>query len=628
VVVRLGAQYCGPIPEDKLPVGAFRLADGRFAFRVWCPQTRHLELLIQQEGRWRSFPGEPGPGGLFEWVFEDPFPEGTRYSYRLNAGPSRPDPASRWQPEGVFGPSAVLRTDQFEWTDQGWAGLPWDEVVFYELHVGTFSPAGTFDAVQERLSELRDLGVTAVELMPVAQFSGTRNWGYDGVFPYAVQNSYGGPQGLQRLVDACHREGLAVFLDVVYNHFGPEGCVLQEYGPYTSHRYRTPWGDALNFDQAYCDAVRCFVIENALYWLREFHLDGLRLDAIHAIYDSSPRHILSELSQRVAILSRSLERPLYLVAESNLNDVRVLDSPDRRGYGLHAQWCDDFHHAVHALLTGERDGYYVDFGRPEQLCKAINEVFVYDGQYSAFRKRRYGAPATGYPKHRFVVAIQTHDQVGNRALGDRLAGLLPPAACRLAASLLLLSPFTPLLFMGEEYGETHPFPFFCSFSDPQLAEAVRQGRRQEFRDFAWPERLPDPQAEETFRSAVLSWCWEAEPFRAGLRRLYQALLRARQRWPPLRRPGIAQASLHRTAGTRGILILFRQSDSDPPARLWAFFNLDGMTQPLPQTALRPASRVLFCSELQVYGGATSSVQPLDPLAPYECRVLAEELWEP
>jgi maltooligosyltrehalose trehalohydrolase len=420
--------------------------------------------------------------GWFEWR-DDVGEDGQRYTFRLDGRVERPDPASRWQPDGVHRPSALFRPEQFAWTDFGWSGRQMLGLVFYELHVGTFTQEGTLDAVIPRLPELVELGVTAIELMPVSQFPGNRGWGYDGTYLFAVQNSYGGPRSLQRFVDAAHSHGLAVFLDVVYNHLGPEGNYAAEFGDYFTHKYQTPWGPAFNFDAAGCDFVRQFVTENVRYWLQDFHLDGLRLDAVHAIMDISPTHILRDIQRTAEQFATENNRAIQIIAESDLNDVRLIDSPNRGGYGLAGQWSDDFHHALHTLLTDESVGYYVDFGEPEQLVKALNDTFVYDGCYSLYRRRKHGAPATGIPRHHFVVSIQNHDQVGNRALGDRLSVLLEPAKQRLAAGLQLLSPMTPLIFMGEEYGEENPFPFFCDFGDPRQIDAVRTGRQHEFSDF-------------------------------------------------------------------------------------------------------------------------------------------------
>ncbi|MCU0562302.1 MAG: malto-oligosyltrehalose trehalohydrolase, partial [Desulfobacterales bacterium] len=385
-----------------------------------------------------------------------------------------------------------------------WRGIPLAHYIIYELHPGTFTAPGTFDAAIERLKDLVDLGITAVELMPVAQFPGERNWGYDGVFPFAVQNSYGGPTGLKRFIDACHGRGLAVILDVVYNHLGPEGNYLGDFGPYFSDLYRTPWGAPLNFDGPDSDAVRRFFIENALAWIAECHVDALRLDAVHAILDFSAQPFLQDLAEAAALFADATGRRIHLIAESALNDTRLIRPPQLGGLGLDAQWNDDLHHSLHALLTGERRGYYCDFGGFDQLLKALREGFVYDGRYSAYRRRRHGSSSRSIPSHRLVVFAQNHDQVGNRLHGDRLSRILPFEALKLAAGIVLLAPQLPLIFMGEEYGETAPFPYFVSHSDPELIAAVRRGRREEFASFGWEGEPPDPQAEATFTSARLT----------------------------------------------------------------------------------------------------------------------------
>jgi maltooligosyltrehalose trehalohydrolase len=544
--------------------------------------------------------------------------EGQRYLYRLDGRQDRADPASLWQPEGVGGPSAVVRTRDVVWTDQEWHGVPRDELVFYELHVGTFTPQGTFEGIIPRLPALRELGVTAIELMPVGQFPGTRNWGYDGVYLYAPQHSYGGPHGLQRLVNACHAQGLAVFLDVVYNHLGPEGNYLAEFGPYFTGRYQTFWGPAFNYDDAGCDAVRAFVINNARLWIEDYHFDGLRLDAVHAIFDASPTHILQAIGDAVHEVGRIVGRTVHVIAESDLNDPRLLRPSEGGGYGLDGQWSDDFHHAVHTALTGERQGYYADFHGAEDLPSVMEQPFLYCGQFSPARKRRHGALPNDLTADRFVVCIQNHDQVGNRARGDRLATHLSPAARRLAASLLLLSPYTPLLFMGEEYGEETPFPFFCSFEDPQLVENVRRGRRAEFAAFAWQGEVPDPQDESTFAAARLTWSWSAEEGqadRAGLRLLYRDLLAARRAWPAFKDFRQRTSNLHRGAAGATVLELNRAGDA-----VQAYFNITPEFQPLPGS-LREGARFLFSSEEACYGGQRREGGQGSGLRPFECAVV-------
>lgn len=400
----------------------------------------------------------PARGGWFEAVLRGLEP-GARYIYILDGERKRPDPVSRAQPDGVHGPSEVVDTRAFSWKDESWRGLALRDMVIYELHVGAFTSEGTFDAVIPRLERLRELGVTAVELMPVASFPGSWNWGYDGVALFAPQRTYGGPAGLQRLVDACHNHGLAVVLDVVYNHLGPEGNHLTEFGPYFTDRYTTPWGQAINYDGEDARPVRDFIIANALYWVREYHIDSLRLDAIHGIFDASPLHILRELNDSAQRLARRIGRIVSVVAESDLNDRRVIDPVRKKGYGLAGQWSDDFHHCVHTLLTGEQNGYYADFGSLKQLAKAYTDGFVYDGQYSSLRGRAHGTPTRDISAERFIVYAQNHDQVGNRARGERLYSLVDFDALKLAAAAILLSPYVPLLFMGEEYGERTPFLF-------------------------------------------------------------------------------------------------------------------------------------------------------------------------
>jgi maltooligosyltrehalose trehalohydrolase len=587
---------------------------------VWAPNAGRVDLVLLDGVRRRAFPMSPEDRGYFSNTLPD-VPEGQRYAYRLDGGPERPDPGSLWQPDGVHAASAVVRPDRFHWTDQDWKGVRRPDLVFYELHVGTFTPEGTFEAVIPRLAELRRLGVTAVELMPVGQFPGGRNWGYDGVHPYAAQNSYGGPHGLQRLVDACHSAGLAVFLDVVYNHLGPEGNYLGEFGPYFTDRYRTAWGRAMNYDDAGCDAVRDFVLDNARMWLREFHFDGLRLDAVHAIFDQSPRHILRAIQETAEEEGRRAGRAVHVVAESDLNDPRLLWPPGRGGYGLDAQWGDDFHHAVHTYLTGERQGYYQDYGPVQDLPKVLQDPFLAAGTFSPFRGRKHGAPAGDLPGDRFVVCLQNHDQVGNRARGDRLAALVDPPAGRLAASLMLLSPYLPLLFMGEEYGEDRPFLFFCSFGDEALIRAVREGRRNEFAAFAWQGEVPDPQAEATFRASQLSWSWPEGSARVGLRRLYADLLTARREWPALKEFSARKARLLPEEDGGSVLELLR-GEGETAAR--CYFNLS----PRPQRLSVPSRRrPLFSSEAQSYQGGRPNAEPVGELLPWEAVVLAPAEWK-
>ena len=514
-----------PAKGDIAGLGAVCADEGWCRFTVWAPHAQRVDVRLGE----RVEPLRRVERGYHTALIGDVSP-GDRYAFVLDGGPERPDPASRWQPDGLHGPSAVVDAGAFRWTDQGFAAPALRDLVIYELHVGTFTAEGTFDAAAQHLRELRELGVNAVEPLPIAQFPGTRNWGYDGVLAWAAQDSYGGPEGLRRFVDVAHREGIAVLLDVVYNHFGPEGNYLPEFGPYLTDRYQTPWGAAVNFDGPESDEVRRYFIESALMWLRECHVDGFRLDAVHAIIDRSARPFLAELNEAVHAEAARLGRAAIVIAESDQNDAAVISPPAERGLGFDATWSDDFHHSVHALLSGERTGYYRDFGGVGELAAALGRGWTYAGQYSAFRRRRHGNDPGRASAERFVVAVQNHDQVGNRAQGDRLATLLDHERLKVAAAALLLSPFTPMLFMGEEYGETRPFQYFTSHGGPELIEAVRSGRREEFKEFAWQGEVPDPQAESTFRASILD--------RAGgsgeIRLLYQELLALRAALPALR----------------------------------------------------------------------------------------------
>lgn len=481
-------------------LGATYLGGDECGFLVWAPLINQVEVHTLSPAE-RVVPLEKVSRGYHHGVVHGVQP-GTRYLYRLNGNTERPDPASKFQPEGVHGPSQVI-DPCFAWEEPHWSGIPFSNYVIYELHVGTFTDQGTFDGIVRHLDDLKDLGITSIEIMPVAQFPGDRNWGYDGVYPFAVQNSYGGPDGLKRLIDACHQRGLAVILDVIYNHLGPEGNYLKDFGPYFTDRYRTPWGSAINFDGPDSDEVRRFFIRNALYWVTEFRIDALRLDAVHGIFDFSALHFLQELASAVHEQAERLNRRIHVIAESDLNDARLVRSQDLGGYGLDAQWSDDFHHALHTLLTGERSGYYKDFGRIRDLATAFTEGFVYSGAYSPARRRRHGNTSKDISANKLVVFAQNHDQVGNRPKGDRLSATVSFEGHKLAAAVVLFSPFIPLLFMGEEYGETAPFPYFVSHSEPDLIDAVRRGRRDEFASLQWSDEPPDPQAEATRQSAIL-----------------------------------------------------------------------------------------------------------------------------
>jgi maltooligosyltrehalose trehalohydrolase len=564
--------------EFDRPPGAEPLEGRRTAFRVWSPHRDRVEVVLV--GTDRVEPLTKDSDGFHNGEIENVGP-GDLYLYRLDGEEDRPDPASRRQPQGVHGPSEVVDLG-FDWTDSGWAGPPLDRYIIYELHVGTFTPQGDFDGVIGQLDRLVDLGVTAIEIMPVAQFPGGRNWGYDGVYPYAVQDTYGGPQGLMRLVDACHRMGLAVILDVVYNHLGPEGNYSSRFGPYFTDAYRTPWGDAVNFDDAHSDGVRDYFTHNALQWIERFHIDALRLDAVHAIRDASVDPFLAELARRVQKSAETLGRRVHLMPESSQNDPNLVRSPDVGGLGLDAVWSDDFHHSVHTLLTGESGGYYQDYGRPEDLAAAYSRGFVYTGQYSPFRRRRHGAPPSGLSGRRFVVCVQNHDQIGNRMTGDRKAASLSADQLKLAAGLLLLSPFVPLLFMGEEYADPAPFPYFISHTDEKLVEAVRKGRKREFKSFAWAGTPPDPAAEATFRSAVIDPGLRGQARHRGIYDFHRELIRLRKNCPPLADLDLEGTQVWLAADRRTLTVLRRRQDD----RVLAVFHLseaEGAAEiPMPQ----------------------------------------------
>ncbi|MBI2182932.1 MAG: malto-oligosyltrehalose trehalohydrolase [Deltaproteobacteria bacterium] len=558
------------------PIGARLLDNNRCLFRVWAPAASSVDVIVVAPTQ-RSVLLAHSADGYFSAEVEN-IPNGSLYHYRLNDEKDRPDPASRFQPQGVHGPSQVV-DPAFPWEDAHWLGLPLQSYILYELHVGTLTSEGTFDAIVPHLPELKDLGITAIELMPVAQFPGSRNWGYDGVQPFAVQNSYGGPQGLKRLVNACHKVGLSVVLDVVYNHLGPEGNYLADFGPYFTDRYKTPWGPALNFDGPESDHVRRYFIDNALYWINEFHFDALRLDAVHAILDHSPYTFLEQLADEVHSQAKTLNRQVFLFPESAANDSRLVRARELGGYGLDAQWNDDFHHALRGVLTGERSGYYVDYGEFRQLVKAYREGFVYSGEYSKHRRRRHGTSTQEIPAERFVVFSQNHDQVGNRMLGERLSQLVSFEALKLAASTVILSPFIPLLFMGEQYSEVAPFQYFISHSDPQLVDAVRNGRRHEFSAFSWQGEPPDPQDEATFMRAKLSHQLKREGKFRALWEFYRELLLLRKNLKPLAELSKEQCEVLGFDNQR-VLLLRRWSGSEVVMTIFTF-NQEVVTLVVP-----------------------------------------------
>lgn len=497
--------------------------------RVWGPNAHEVELDCNGHG----YAMTRDDSGW--WTVAAPFvAHGSDYAFRLDGQGPFPDPRSAWQPRGVHNPSRWVAHGNFTWGDAGWQPPPLGAAVIYEMHVGTFTPQGTFEAAIDRLDYLAALGITHLELMPVAEFSGSRGWGYDGVALFAPHHAYGGPEGLKRLVNACHRRGLAVLLDVVYNHLGPCGNYLGRFGPYFTSRYATPWGEAVNLDGPDSDQVRRFFIDNALMWMRDYHIDGLRIDAIHAFADTSALHFLEQLAAETRQLQAHLGRHCVLIAESDLNDPRVVRAPEAGGYGVDAQWNEDFHHALHAALTGERRGYYRDFGRLADLAKVLTQGLAYDGCYSLYRRRNHGRPASGVSGHCFVGCLQNHDQIGNRALGERTSHLLSAGRLKIGAAVVMTGPFVPMLFQGEEWGASTPFLYFTDHPDPALAEAVRQGRRKEFATHGWdPEQIPDPQHEDTFMRSKLDSEEAIRPPHSDILQWHRALIRLRRRFSAL-----------------------------------------------------------------------------------------------
>jgi maltooligosyltrehalose trehalohydrolase len=548
----------------KRTIGLNFISENTADLQVWAPLASMVKISINNEvvkslhkeehGFWELDALRIHPGDRYQLIVDDIV---------------LTDPVSLFQPDGVHSPSAAFNLNHFKWTDKHWPGIPPQELIIYELHTGTFTEEGTFDAIIPHLDYLKELGITAIELMPVAQFPGDRNWGYDGVYPFAVQHSYGGPERLQHLVDVCHKKGLAVILDVVYNHLGPEGNYLPAFGPVFTDKYKTPWGQAINFDDEWSDGIRKIVIENVLMWFRDFHIDGLRLDAIHAIKDFSAQHILQEIKHHVSELNILSSKNHFLIGESDLNDIKVISPFEKGGYNLDATWCDEFHHSIHALVTGEKNGYYSDFGKIEQIAKTLNDAYVYDGIWTEHRKRKFGNKTTGLPGHKFVVFTQNHDQVGNRMMGDRLSTNISFELLKQVAGTMLLSPFIPMLFMGEEYAETNPFLYFTSHSDHDLIRAVREGRKNEFKAFMSEGEAPDPQAIETFRHSKLNWNKRTEK-QAFILNFYKELIHLRKTLPALRntdRQGVSAEVFK----NKNAIILTRKS---PEQQLVAVLNFE------------------------------------------------------
>ncbi|MGH2615759.1 MAG: malto-oligosyltrehalose trehalohydrolase [Thermomicrobiales bacterium] len=571
-------------PQRRRAAGVEILADGSAHARVWAPYANDVAVVLE---------GGPGAGHQDRQVHLSPQERGyfagglpgagagTRYRLRLDGDDALlADPASRLQPEGVHGPSEIVDPAAFAWEVDAWDLPSFRDWVIYELHVGTFTPEGTFAAIAPRLPYLKDLGVTAIELMPIAQFPGERNWGYDGVLPYAAQHSYGGPDGLRRLVDACHREGIAVILDVVYNHLGPEGNVVHHFGPYFTDRYRTPWGDAINFDGPGSDEVRAFFIDSALMWLEECRVDGFRLDAVHQIFDPQAQPVLAELAAAVHGRAAALGRQAVLIAESDLNDPKLVLPRDRGGYALDAQWADDFCHALEAQLLGVASAFAADYGGFSHLGKALREAFVYTGQYSPLRQRRFGRAPHPARRDQFVVFLQNHDQVGNRPGGERLGHLISFPQQKLAAATVLLSPFVPLLFMGEEYGEPNPFLYVTHHTDPDLVEAVRAGRREEFAHWAWDDAAPDPQDAATFERSQIQPERHREGEHQALHAFYRELLTLRRALPVMTDPDAAREVIEREA--ERVFMLHAQGEIGETIAILSFADVEQpVSLPIP-----------------------------------------------
>jgi maltooligosyltrehalose trehalohydrolase len=590
-------------PGASIHLGS-ELQDTGTTFRVWAPRCRSVEVVI--EGR-RPMPLAARDEGIHELAVPG-ITGGMRYQYRLDGERYRPDPVSRFQPEGVHGPSVIVDPAQFQWTDQSFRGHALADLVFYELHVGTYTAAGTFEAIIPHLSHLVELGVTAIELMPLAEFPGSRNWGYDGVHLYSPQSTYGGPRGLRRLIDAAHGQGLSVFLDVVYNHLGPEGNYLAEYGPYYTDRYKTPWGTAVNFDGPDSAGVRRHFVGNAAYWVREYHFDGLRLDAIHSIFDSGTPSILTDIAEAARAEAQALNRPVHIVAESHDNDRKIVLPASEGGLGLDAVWSDDFHHAVHCRLTGERTGYYCDFADGHGLARALAEGFAFQGEPSEYFGRARGTPSADLAGERFVICLQNHDQVGNRAQGDRLSTIVPFAATKMAAAMLFAAPALPLLFMGEEYGETSPFQYFTSYLDPALVDAVRRGRAAEFARFGWEGKLPDPSEPATFLRSRLSHPLAGAPRHRELREYYRQWLALRRNHPALGAHGKERTQCD-VDGSNSVLTMSRLGPTASGVCLVA--NLTAQARPFAPPSAE--WRVLLDSEDKRFAGSGT----LRPLAPYQ-----------
>lgn len=581
--------------------------EGVAEFTLWAPKATFVEINIPDKNL--KLPLTQDEYG--HWTIEtNQLREGDRYQIVLDKQTHRPDPASLSQPEGVHGVSEAIDLGNFRWTDQEWQNPAMDHYIIYELHTGTFSPEGTFSGIEKKLDHLIDLGVNAIEIMPVAQFPGSRNWGYDGVGPYAVQNSYGGAHALQQLVDSCHKRGIAVILDVVYNHIGPEGNYLNDFGHYFTSKYSTPWGDALNFDDAHCDAVRTYFIQNALMWFKDFHIDALRLDAVHAIKDLSPVHLLRQIKMETDRLSQQTGRKHHLIAEVDLNDPKFINPLAKQGYGMDAQWIDEFHHALRTTAGEPATGYYSDFNGIAHLAKSYQDAYVYDGQYSPHRKKFFGLKAEENPGSQFIVFSQNHDQTGNRMLGERTSQIHSPEMQKLLAGAVITAPFVPMLFMGEEWSETNPFLYFVSHTDSDLAEAVRKGRKAEFADFHAEGEAPDPMSQETFESSALQWSLLESAMHQNMFRYYKALIALRKQHPVLKKLDRKnlEATFHEEQNT---LLLHRWQDDK---HLVCILNFSDSTRQITLPDMEKTWKTLLFSGDKQWGGQAEVSESFDTKA--------------
>ncbi len=574
-----------------LEMGARITDSGEVTFRVFAYNRKRVGLVIKRGNREEVIPMRREDEHIFSRVLEGAGP-GLLYKFRLDDDGDFPDPYSHFQPEGVHGFSQVVDHRAYRWQDYHWTGKNPEDLIILEIHVGTFSPEGTFKGIVDRLDYLEELGVNAIELMPVVQTPGRWNWGYDGANLFSVNRNYGTPEDLKHLVDSCHRKQIAVILDVVYNHFGPEGNYLPVYGPYLTDKHRTPWGPAVNYDDRYSEYTRKMVLDNVRYWLDLYHIDGLRLDAVHAIKDHSPIHILQEIALTTRNLALERNRRKFVIAESDENNSRLINPLDRGGYGMDAQWMDDFHHCIHTILTGEHQGYYMDYGRPEDLEKVFKN-YLYTGQYSRYWGRNRGTDGSRNPGKQFIVAVQNHDQVGNRAHGDRLATLVDFTFLKAAAGLVFFSAYVPLIFMGEEYGEKNPFLFFTDYQDPELRKGVSRGRKEEFRKFGWKD-VPDPQDPDSFYRSRLTppELWKEE--NRQLFRFYRDLIRLRLSHPVLKKLD----KHHLEVRVNPTSLLVEVTRWKGRWKLTGLFNLGDQVIPLDGYP----GKQIFNSEWRIYGG--------------------------